>query len=112
MQDIIAAQGAPKRPYVPARLSFDVKSPRSGTVTDIDNLQLARIARYAGAPMAKGAGVDLHRKLGDRVQAGEPLYRVHAEFAADFRFARDLCDQGTGYTIGRAAEVPSVFVQA
>ena len=112
MQDIIAAQGAPKRPYVPARLSFDVKSPRSGTVTDIDNLQLARIARYAGAPMAKGAGVDLHRKLGDRVQAGEPLYRVHAEFAADFRFARDLCDQATGYTIGRAAEVPSVFVQA
>ena len=110
MQAIMAAQGAPKRAYAPARLAFDVTSPRSGTVTGIDNLQLARIARYAGAPGAKGAGVDLYRKLGDRVGSGEALYRVHAEFAADFRFARELCGRDTGYTIGRAADVPAGFV--
>ena len=56
--------------------------------------------------------MDLFRKLGDRVRSGEPLYRVHAEFAADFRFARALCRQSTGYTIGRAADVPPVFVEA
>ena len=112
MQAIIAAQGAPRHAFMPGRLSFDVTSPRAGTVAGIDNLQMARIARYAGAPMAKGAGVDLFRKLGDRVQKGEPLYRVHAEFAADFRFAHELCGQASGYTIGRAADVPPVFVQA
>ena len=112
MHAIIAAQGAPRHAFMPGRLTFDVTSPRSGTVAGIDNLQMARIARYAGAPMARGAGVDLYRKLGDRVQKGEPLYRVHAEFAADFRFAHELCSQSTGYTIGRAADVPPVFVEA
>ena len=111
MHAIIAAQGKPKHPWTPARLSFDVRSPGSGTVTGIDNLQMARIARYAGAPMAKGAGVDLFRKLGDRVRDGDALYRVHAEFAPDFRFARELCRQSTGYTIGRASDVPPIFVQ-
>ena len=112
MHAIMAAQGAPKRAYAPARLALDVTSPRAGVVTGIDNLQLARIARYAGAPAAKGAGVDLYRKLGDRVKAGQALYRVHAEFAADFRFARELCRQDTGYAIGAAADVPAVFAQA
>jgi ribose-phosphate pyrophosphokinase len=59
MHAIIAAQGKPKHLCAPGRLSFEVRSPGSGTVTGIDNLQMARIARYAGAPMAKGAGVDL-----------------------------------------------------
>lgn len=112
MHAITAAQGSPKHAYTPGRLWFDVKSNRAGIVTLIDNLQLARIAAYAGAPAAKGAGVDLFRKLGERVKSGDVLYRVHAEFAADFRFARALCRQGNGYTIGRAADVPPVFVQA
>jgi len=109
MHAIMAAQGAPRHAYAPARRTFDMTSPRAGTVTGIDNLQLARIARYAGAPAAKGAGVDLHRKLGDRVRRGEPLYRVYAEFAADFRFARELCLQDSGYTIGNEADVPAGF---
>ena len=112
MHAMMAAQGSPKHAYAPGRLRFDVKSNRAGIVAQIDNLQLARIAAYAGAPAAKGAGVDLFRKLGDRVKSGDALYRVHAEFAADFRFARALCRQGNGYTIGRAADVPPVFVQA
>jgi thymidine phosphorylase len=112
MHAIITAQGAPLHAHVPGRLRFDVKSPRSGYVSEIDNLQLARIASFAGAPAAKGAGVDLFKKLGDRVRSGEPLYRVHAEFATDYRFARDLCREHTGYTIGRAADVPPIFVQA
>ena len=111
MHAIIAAQGKAKHLCAPGRMSFEVRSPGSGTVTGIDNLQMARIARYAGAPMAKGAGVDLFRKLGDRVRDGDALYRVHAEFAPDFRFARELCRQSTGYTIGRASDVPPIFVQ-
>ncbi len=111
MQAIIAAQGPPRHAYVPGPLWFDVKSTRTGTVTGIDNLRLARIASFAGAPAAKGAGVDLFMKLGDRVRNGDPLYRVHAEFAADFRFAHALCQKDIGYTIGPAADAPPVFVQ-
>jgi thymidine phosphorylase len=81
-------------------------------VIDIDNLHMARLARFAGAPIDKGAGVDLLKKLGHEVKKGEPLYRVHAEFRSDFHFAQRLTtEHGSGYTIGRAAELPKSYVE-
>jgi len=111
MNAIIDAQGPQKRRYTPGQLTFEMRSPASGTITSIDNMQVARIARFAGAPLVKGAGVDLFRKIGDKVKKGEPLYRVHAEVAADFRFARSLAARSSGYTIGRADDVPASVVE-
>ena len=71
----------------------------------------ARVARLAGAPKVQGAGVDLLCKLGDTVACGQVLYRVHASYPADLEFARQACLRDTGYTIGAAADVPSVFVE-
>ncbi len=99
MQDIIAAQGANESPPGEARLKHDVVTPRAGRVVAMDNLQIARIARLAGAPMDKAAGLYLHRKIGDEVAAGEPLYTIHAEFPADFDFARHAAAQSNGYRI-------------
>ena len=93
------------------RLSFDVFADRDGVVTSIDSLHIARIARLAGAPKVKTAGVDLFRKLGDEVRAGEPLYRVYAEYAADLDFARAACTRDQAYVIGAADDVPHVFVE-
>jgi len=98
MRAIIDAQGVQQRQFVPGRLKRNVKASRDGTVAAIDNLQMARIARLAGAPMDKGAGVDLYRKIGDSVAAGEPLYAIHAEFESDFAFACDAAET-TGYTV-------------
>ena len=100
MQAIAVAQGRNPHKPRPGRLRFTVKAPDGGVVTDIDNLQMARIARLAGAPMAQGAGVDLFKKLGDPVEAGEPLYRIHADFSADFRFAKELAGKDLGFYIG------------
>jgi thymidine phosphorylase len=114
MQAIITAQGSRgfdhNHPALGA-LSFEVLAPTAGVVTGIDNLQIARVARVAGAPKAQGAGVDLLRKLGDTVAQGEPLYRVHAEFPSDQVFAQQLCQKASGYTLGKADEVPHVFVE-
>lgn len=107
MRDIVAAQGARAHTPTPARLSFEVCAPRAGAVTSIDNLQLARIARLAGAPLDQGAGVDLLKKLGDPVAEGEPLYRVYAEFPADYRFAKQLSEHDSGYRIGVRATEPN-----
>jgi thymidine phosphorylase len=114
MNAIIHAQGA--KPFdhnAPelARLDFEVIAAESGMVTGIDNHQLARIARVAGAPKVPGAGVDLLRKLGDAVVAGEPLYRVHADFPADLEFARQAASRATGYTIGGADALSHVYVE-
>jgi thymidine phosphorylase len=114
MRDIMQAQGAkpfdPERPELGA-LTFDVTAERDGVVTGIDNFQIARIAQLAGAPKVQGAGVDLLRKLGESVKAGEVLYRVHASFPADLDFARQASGRDTAIRVGEAGQVPSVFVE-
>lgn len=114
MNEIIDSQG--RRPFDHhhpelGRLSFDIPARGNGVVSGIDNLQLARIARLAGAPKVPEAGVDLLRKLGDTVRDGEPLYRVHASYPADLEFARQACARSSGYQIGRAEDVPHAYVE-
>ena len=99
MEAIIKAQGNNPETLVPGQLQQAVLAGASGTITDIDNLQMARIARLAGAPMDPGAGVDLHRKLGEQVRQGDLLYTIHAEFEADFRFASEAAAIESGYRI-------------
>lgn len=85
-QRICAAQGGlreiPRAPLVQA-----VTSPLSGRVANIDNRLLARIAKLAGAPASPAAGVDLHVHLDDWVQAGQPLFSIHAEAPGELRYA-------------------------
>ncbi|MBI5259583.1 MAG: thymidine phosphorylase family protein [Burkholderiales bacterium] len=109
MQAIIAAQGERQAPVLPGALTQEVPATRSGTVHTIDNLRLARIARLAGAPQVPGAGVDLLAKCGDVVKTGQPLYRVHAAFAADLRFATGLAEQDDGYRIDERADIGRGF---
>jgi thymidine phosphorylase len=92
-------------------LTLEVKATEAGVVTDIDNLQIARIARLAGAPKVISAGVDLLHKLGSVVSAGDMLYRVHAEYQSDLEFARQACAKSTGFTIGKASDLSHVFVE-
>ncbi len=99
MNAIIDAQGRQSQHATPGPLQFEINAERDGVVAAIDNFQLARIARMAGAPMGKGAGVDLLKKLGDAVSAGEPLYRVHAEVRAEVEFAHCLSQRDSGYGI-------------
>ncbi|MEM2728373.1 MAG: thymidine phosphorylase, partial [Candidatus Bathyarchaeia archaeon] len=61
---------------------FTVRSKRDGIVLWIDNASIVEAARLAGAPKDKGAGVLLHKKIGDRVSEGEALATVFAERAS------------------------------
>lgn len=104
MEDIIALQGSNLIPAKSAQFHYQVRTPEAGFVNAIDNLQIAHIARMAGAPMDKIAGIDLHKKLNERVKKNEPLYTIHAEFNADFQFAKTLALKNSGYTIGEYNE--------
>jgi len=99
LRAIIAAQGASDLTREVGRLCNAVKAERDGSVATIDNQQMARIARLAGAPMDKGAGVDLYKKVGDKVHRNEPLYAIHAEFGADFAFACEAAAQNSGFVL-------------
>ena len=96
---IIEAQGASPGIYKLGDLVAEIAAPRAGVVTAIDCFRLARIARLAGAPMDKGAGIELLKKIGDFAAEGEPLYRIRACFATDFKLASELAGENDGYTI-------------
>ena len=111
MNEIINEQGNINYNFDPAQLSIDVIAKQKGVVTKIDNLQLAKIASRAGAPMDKHAGVDLNKKLGDAVNKGDVLYRIYAEFPADFKFAQTLANENNGYNIGSANEIIQPYME-
>jgi thymidine phosphorylase len=100
MQRIIDAQGASPVGHDLGQLIRDLPAPADGVVSGIDCYRIARIARVAGAPGARGAGIDLFKKVGMPVQAGEPLYRIHAAHPSDFRFATEMAAADNGYRLG------------
>ncbi len=99
MEQIIEAQGRSEQLYPLGHLVKEIPAATEGRVAAIDCFRLNRIARLAGAPMDKGAGIDLLRSVGDPVRRGEPLYRIHACMTSDFRFAVELAEEDAGFTI-------------
>jgi pyrimidine-nucleoside phosphorylase len=60
-------------------------SPDTGTITEIDAYQVGRTAVLLGGgrekkgdPIDYAVGIVLHKKVGDRVEKGEPLLTIHA----------------------------------
>ena len=100
MQKMIDAQGPPTCCTDLGNLTFDVTATSDGFVSGIDCLQLNRLARTAGAPIDKGAGIKLFKKIGDRVEQGEPLYRIYAFDQSEHDLAAAGTRTNTAYTIG------------
>ena len=99
MERLIDAQGRNPDPPGPGRLTREIAADRSGTVAAIDCYRISGIARRAGAPSEKSAGIDLFRQRGDTVERGEPLYRIHAAEEADLAEAAGYAEQGSGFEI-------------
>lgn len=97
---IIDAQGRREPPVAPGLLVHTVRSPKAGMVSEIDGWAVAGIARRAGAPFDKAAGIDLRRHVGDRVVAGDPLFAIHASASSDLDEAKAMADSCDCYVIG------------
>lgn len=78
LERIIAAQGPPPEQVQIGRNTVIITADQDGIVEFIDCFALSGIARAAGAPTDKGAGIDLFARAGETVDAGAPLYRIHA----------------------------------
>jgi thymidine phosphorylase len=85
-QRICEAQGGLRKPPVAAHRQA-LLATRPAILAAIDNRKLAKLAKLAGAPEAKAAGLDLHVKLGDVVIAGQPLCTLHAEAPGELAYA-------------------------
>jgi thymidine phosphorylase len=87
-QRICEAQGGMRVPPT-SRQQRPMLAERSGRVDSIHNRKIARLAKLAGAPDDKAAGVDLHVAVGDQVDVGQPLCTVHADSPGELAYAYD-----------------------
>ncbi|MDD1765774.1 MAG: thymidine phosphorylase, partial [Methanomassiliicoccales archaeon] len=93
-REIVAAQGGKSdigsSDIKIGEFKFDVTARKAGYVSGINNKDLIRIARLAGAPKDKGAGILLNKKRGHQVELGETLFTIHAEKEAKLDSAADF----------------------
>ena len=99
LERIVDLQGRHDRPSLPGDLVHEVSANQSGFVEHIDSAQISGIARAAGAPMDKSAGIDLLVRTGDAIDAGDPLYLIHGNVENDVRIAVKRSQMNTGVTI-------------
>jgi thymidine phosphorylase len=83
---ICEAQGGFTEPTL-APHTRPVLASRTGQIQRIDNRRLARVAKLAGAPASATAGIDSRLRIGDSIQAGEPLFEVHAQSPGELEYA-------------------------
>jgi thymidine phosphorylase len=85
-QRICEAQGGMRTPPR-SKHRKPLLADRAGRIAAIDNRKIAKLAKLAGAPEARAAGVELHVKLGHSVSVGDPLCTVHAEAPGELAYA-------------------------
>ena len=102
MIEIIKAQG--KKITNPSRIklgnyTYEHKASRGGRVRHISNECVSKIARIAGAPEDKGAGIYLHHHVGDKVKKGEKLFTIYAHSEQELGFAVEACSKIDGFVV-------------
>ncbi|WP_454169978.1 thymidine phosphorylase [Microbacterium paulum] len=115
-REMIRAQdGDPDAPLPTPRETHTVLAPASGVLTRLDALPFGIAAWRLGAgraraqdPVIHSAGIDLHAKPGDEVQAGQPLFTLLAD--DDKRFARALDALEGAWEIGADAPASTPLV--
>lgn len=85
---ICEAQGGFREP-LKAPFTHVISSPMKGKIDSIDNRKLARVAKFAGAPNDKTAGVFLHVHCGQAVELKQPLFTLHAESQGELHYAME-----------------------
>ena len=100
--EIIKAQGGeevdPNSMNV-AKFSFDFYANKTGNVTHIDNKSMNRIARIAGAPIDKKAGVYLYISKGTKVMSGNKIFTIYAESKEKLMFSKEVAEKNSGVHI-------------
>ncbi|GAB3025526.1 thymidine phosphorylase family protein [Bowmanella dokdonensis] len=91
-QRILRAQGGikalPQAAYQHRQLAV-----RSGVLMSIDNRRLSRLAKLAGAPLDKAAGLRLFVEVGDRISPDQPLFTLCSESTGERDYALEYYRQ-------------------
>ena len=70
------------------KYTYNLKANKKGKIKEINNKKLSTLARLAGAPGNKGAGVYLHKKLKDKINKNETILTIYAENKEKLNYAK------------------------
>jgi AMP phosphorylase len=70
------------------KYTYDFKSTKDGKIKEINNKKISNLARIAGAPENKGAGIYLHKKLNEKIKKGDILLTIYAENLEKLSYAK------------------------
>jgi putative thymidine phosphorylase len=99
-KEIIKAQGGKDMELVTGKFEKNILAKKNGKITFIDNKKVNSLARHAGCPVDKSAGVYLYVHLGDRVKKGDKLVTVYAESKARLNMAVKFHRDFDGIRVG------------
>ena len=108
LREIIEAQGG--NPEIkPDEIEIgdkkvEIISEKEGRVLWINNGSIAQVAKEAGAPKEKGAGIVLNTKLGDFIKQGEVLFEIYAERSSKLERAIDLAEKSLPVGLSKKPE--------
>ena len=94
-QRICEAQGGMRTPPV-APYRKNIVASETGVVDRIDNRRLSMVAKLAGAPEDKAAGLEIHVRVGERVIEDQPLYTIHAQSTGELEYALEFAERTAG----------------
>ncbi|MGB9151659.1 MAG: thymidine phosphorylase family protein [Alphaproteobacteria bacterium] len=85
-QAICEAQGG-MREIPQSQCQQDYFATKRGRVVQINGKRLGLLAKLAGAPQSKTAGIDLHVKLQSIVEKGQALFTIHTQSPGEMDYA-------------------------
>lgn len=101
-QRILASQGGMKSLPM-ANFQHPEAASSTGILQAIDNRKLARLAKLAGAPSTAAAGLRLHKRVGEHLEQGEPLFTLFSDTEGELQYALAYYRQANIFTIGAAS---------
>ena len=78
-KQIIKAQGGNMKEIKLAKFKKDIFSKKSGKIFEIDNKKINSLARVAGCPADKFAGLYIYFNLGDKIKKREKILTIYSE---------------------------------
>ncbi len=87
-EQIINAQKGKVKMQELAKFSYTIEAHKKAKIKHLDNLLINKLARHAGCPEDKQAGVYLYKKKGDLLREGDKIMIIYAQTKEKLEYAK------------------------
>ena len=77
----------------------EFKATKEGHITEVNNAIINQIAKAAGCPHSKTAGVEIYKKQGARIKEGDPIFKIYSDSPSKLKRAEKIYNSTGGPVI-------------